>query len=80
VPPIFESTDVTPLSQEKICGAFEDRFFGFRGFPVSTLTRFIDDPRKPSHDMKQVENALEVRDSGPYGHDRGDPHTHHHSF
>ena len=80
VPPIFKSTDVAPVSQEKIFGAFEDRFVGFRGFPVFAVTHFIDDPRKLGHDMKQVENDLDVRDFRPYGHDIRVPHIHHHGF
>lgn len=78
--PIFKSTDVSPVSQEKIFGAFEDLFVGFGGFPVFAVTHFIDDPRKLGHDMEQVEDDLDVRYFRPHGYDIGVPHIHHHGF
>jgi len=41
---IFCSPDVGPVFQEKIFGAFEDRFVGLGGFPVFAVPHFIDGP------------------------------------
>ena len=77
---IFKSTDVAPVSQQKIFCAFEDLFVGFRGFPVFAVTHFIDDPGELGHDMKQVENYLDMGDFRSHGHDIGVPHIHYHCF
>jgi hypothetical protein len=77
---IFKSPDISPVSQEKVFGTFEDLFVGFGGFPVFAVSHFIDDPVELGHDMKQVENDLDVGDFCLHGQDIGVPHIHHHGF
>lgn len=80
VRPIFDSPDVGPVSQEKIFGAFEDRFAGPGGFLVFAVPHLTDDQGGLSYDMKQVESELELRDFRLDGNDIGVPHIHHHGF
>jgi len=77
---IFKSPDIGPVSQEKVFGTFEDLFVGLGGFPVFAVSHFIDDPVELGHDMKKVENDLDMGDFCLDGQDIGVPHIHHHGF
>jgi len=76
----FRLTDLAPIFQQKIFGALEDVFVGSGGFPVFTVTHFIDDLVELGYHMEEVEDDLDMRNLALYRQDIGIPHVHHHGF